>query len=73
MTITAAQIEELASREGVRRIAVENFLSTLEVCDDLTRLEVISNLNLDARLYHWNANTVKALREGINLHFGAKR
>jgi len=67
MELTIQQIEELASRPDVRRIAVENFLMSL---DDLTHAEAVANLHLDAGLYKWNSQTKKAIREGIKLYYG---
>lgn len=60
--LTIKQIEELASRPGVKRIAVENFLDTLQ---GMTQGNAIDNLNLDMRSYGWNAATVRAIRQGI--------
>ena len=60
--ITSSQISRLATRDGVRRIAVENFLSSM---DDPS--EALANLELDARLYRWNAATVRAIRDGIRM------
>ena len=65
-TLTSQEIEELASRDTVKRIAVENFLSSL---DSLTKDNAISNLKKDARLYRWNAETVRAIRDGIVVAF----
>lgn len=53
--LTDEELDELASRPGARRIAVENFL--------------FSNLQLDTGLYHWNAATVCAIREGLSRAF----
>lgn len=62
--ISATQIEKLASRSGVRRIAVENFLGSL---GSLTAYEATQNLYADSASYGWNAATVKAIRDGIEL------
>ena len=62
--LTVAEIEVLARRPGVRRTAVENFLSTL---DDVSQDEAQANLRIDARLYGWDTPTVWAIREGISL------
>ena len=64
MSLTTEKIQELASRKGVRRIAVENFLSTLGT---LSRFEATQNLYMDAAAYNWNAATITAIREGIEL------
>jgi len=61
-SITDGQIEKLTSRKGVRKIAVENFLSTL---GDMTEWEARANMQMDAGMYRWNAPTVRALESGI--------
>ena len=66
--ITSKQIEELANHPDVRRIAVQNFLGSLQ---GSTKLEATLNLAQDARDYKWNAATTKAIRRGIDLHFTA--
>ena len=68
--LTAQEIEQLASRPGVRRIAVENFLGTMGT--DLTRGEQLANLTLDTALYKWNAATQKAISVGIGIAYGKK-
>jgi len=67
--LTAKRIEELASKPNVRKIAVENFLSTL---GDMDYNSALGNLELDANLYNWNTATVSAIREGIREHFSSK-
>ena len=56
----------MKANSQVKQIAVENFLGSLE---GMNRLEAQANLDMDARLYRWNAATVKAIRAGINKHF----
>jgi hypothetical protein len=58
------KIEELASRKGVRRVAVENFLMTISRDGPIDAH--YANLQMDARLYNWNAATVAAIRAGIS-------
>lgn len=58
------EIERLAARKSVRRIAVQNFLGTMS---SLTAAQAYGNLSLDARLYHWNSATVRAISRGIEL------
>ena len=61
-----SEIEKLASRKGVKRIAVENFLMTMHhggIIEPLVRC----NLDMDARAYRWNAATVKAISDGLKL------
>lgn len=62
MKLSAARIEELASRPGVNRTAVENFLGTL---DGLTREEALANLELDVRSYRWDTATGRAIQQGV--------
>lgn len=64
--LSDATIVQLAAKEGVRSFAVENFLKTL---GSLTHEEALANLDIDAKLYKWNAPTVNAIRKGINLAF----
>lgn len=61
--LTYGEIERLASRPNVRRIAVENFLSTMG--EDY--YIAVSNLNMDRKLYKWNRETVKAIMDGIKM------
>jgi hypothetical protein len=62
--LTEEEIAKLATRKGVKENAVRNFLSTL---GSLTPMEAGMNVSQDARDYKWNAATVKAIRDGINL------
>jgi hypothetical protein len=61
--LTAAEIERLASRAGVKRIAVENFLSTLY--PPAGYAGNLANANADARCYRWSEATLRAIRDGI--------
>jgi hypothetical protein len=61
--LTSAEIEKLASRKGVKRIAVENFLSSMG--DD--EMYAGMNVSQDAHAYGWNYATVGAIREGIRM------
>ena len=63
MKLSNQEIEKLASRKNVKRIAVENFLFSMA---GLSRSEAYGNLQLDARSYKWNSATQKAIRDGIN-------
>jgi hypothetical protein len=62
--LTYEEIEKLAGRKGVRRIAVENFLSSM---GGQSKSDAYGNLGLDTMLYRWNAATVTAIQSGINL------
>jgi hypothetical protein len=60
--LSSSEIDELSSRPGVKKVAVENYLSTLsgdKMADSM-------NLSSDAASYKWNPATVKAIREGID-------
>lgn len=59
--LTSDEISKLASAAGVKRIAVENFLSTMGD----NAIYAGMNLNDDARCYRWNAATQSAIRRGI--------
>jgi hypothetical protein len=60
------RITELATGKNVKRIAVENFLSTL---GGLSYEDAVGNCSLDAKSYGWNLETYCALCEGIREHF----
>ncbi len=62
--LTGVEIERLANRKNVRRVAVENFLGTM-IREPLGAALV--NLTYDARLYRWNTATKNAIRDGIIL------
>lgn len=70
MRLAPERIEELASGPKVKRIAVENFLSTL---GGMTIQEAKGNLELDARSYRWNVETYGAIWTGILEAFGGER
>ena len=63
--LTSEEIETLASREGARRIAVENFLGTLPMHTTLS--DDCRNLRRYTFLYSWKTPTVKAIYDGIVL------
>lgn len=65
--LDGGRIEELARQPKVRRIAVENFLSSL---DGLDYQGAKANLEMDAASYRWNEETVGAIWTGILEHFG---
>lgn len=64
--LTSEKIEELASRKGAKRMAVENFLGSI---GDLSYNDAVANCMQDARDYRWSTETVGAIREGLALHF----
>lgn len=59
--LSSEVIAKLAARKGVRKIAVENFLFSMT--GDAS--ECFNNLEMDARMYKWNAATYKAISDGI--------
>lgn len=61
--LTLQEIEQFASRPGVKRIAVENFLLSM----GNNRKDNIANLFLDAGLYKWRKETIQAITDGIHL------
>jgi hypothetical protein len=65
--LTAAEIEGLASRDRVKRLAVENFLMTVTV--NPTRGDAVGNAVADAEAYGWNRSTLQAILTGIDLAF----
>ena len=67
--LTDVEIEKFASRAGVKRIAVVNFLGTLD--ERAGAGGNLYNATNDAISYRWNTATRAAIREGINLAFRA--
>jgi hypothetical protein len=65
--LTSERIQKLASRKGVKTIAVQNFLHSVDANPDMTA--ALENLQYDAMCYKWNAATVNAIRTGILEHF----
>jgi len=65
--LNGERIEELARQPKTRRVAVENFLSSL---GGLSFQEAKGNLELDAASYRWNEETVGAIWTGVLEHFG---
>lgn len=62
MGLTPEEIEKLASKPKVKRIAVENFLMSMS--DDCSAN--YENARMDKELYHWNAPTFNAIMKGIS-------
>jgi hypothetical protein len=60
--LTGDEIDKFASRPGVNRIAVENFLMSMT---DLSRGNAELNCGLDTELYKWSWQTRKAILDGI--------
>lgn len=68
--LTKEEIAYLASRKNVKIHAVENFL--MSVTNNNNMCEAFANLEVDAKLYKWNAPTVKAISDGIEVSAGRK-
>jgi len=62
-SLTAAEVEKFASTKGVKRIAVENFLSSLDT--DIGVMGNTMNMQMDARMYKWNTATQRVIEAGI--------
>jgi len=63
-SLTINEIEELASRPGVRRVVVENFLGTMA---DYGEVAARANLKRDGKMYQWSPATVAAIEDGIRI------
>lgn len=64
--LTTEEIHKLTSRKNVKRIAVENFLFSAPLDSHMANC---MNLDMDARLYKWNSQTVKAIRDGLSIMY----
>lgn len=64
--LTEDDFQRLTSSPKVRKIAVENFLGSLE---GLSRAEALANLSMDSKMYRWNSETVLAIKKGISILF----
>lgn len=65
--LTYLEVERFALRKGVRKIAVENFLSS---CYGQLPGQAIANCYIDTSLYAWDSNTKQAILDGIKLASG---
>lgn len=65
--LTGIEIFNLASRKGAKRVAVENFLSSLD--NSMPSQFHLANLQRDGLVYHWNAATRNAVKAGILLAY----
>lgn len=62
-SLSTVEIDGFASRRGVRKDDVEDFLDA--VGDAGSEEGALLNLYYDARLYKWNISTVRAIEAGI--------
>ena len=60
-SLSGEEVAQFSAGAGVKKIAVENFLSTMGD----SRIIAQQNALLDARLYRWNAATKNAIMKGI--------
>jgi hypothetical protein len=67
---TKETIQHLASGQKVNRTAVYNFLGTLPF--NTTEEDDLANLAMDARLYRWNEETIRAIDFGIRGAFSSQ-
>jgi hypothetical protein len=65
--LTDAEIAKLASRAGVKKVAVENFLGSLYA--PAGQSGNVANAYMDAKSYKWNAATIGAIVDGIKLAY----
>ena len=65
--LSQERINTLATKKGVKEIAVKNFLGSVDANPDA--MCALLNLESDAASYRWNAATVNAIRQGITEHF----
>lgn len=62
--LTMIEIADILRKNpNAKRIAVENFLSTMGNDKNVA----MSNLGFDAKSYKWNTATVKAITQGIKI------
>ena len=70
MRLELDQIKKYSCRTGVRKVAVENFLSTIDTERD-TPIGCMMNCHMDEALYNWHRATVMAIEAGIRDLFSA--
>ena len=61
------KIEQLANKTGVKTIAVQNFLISVDSNGSVGN--ALANLESDTRMYKWDARTVNAIQKGIMIYF----
>ena len=65
--LTSNRIQELSNQNGVRKVAVENFLYSVGA--NPNKYCALLNLESDAISYSWNEETENAIRQGIDEYF----
>lgn len=68
--LLSEEIEKLAARPKVKRIAVENFLCSLPL--EIGWANNLKNLDTDAKIYRWTRQTHKAIKDGIAMAYRGK-
>jgi hypothetical protein len=72
--LTGEEIDRFAGRPHVKRIAVENFLMSVQHDGSGgydPRRNAEANLKMDAVAYKWNSATVVAILDGLAMIFSA--
>ena len=65
--LTSVEIDKLASKKGARRVAVENFLGTLDA--SIGYGGNMRNAWADRDSYQWKSPTIAAIESGIRKAF----
>ncbi len=60
-------VEKVSNKKGVKKIAVENFLMSLD--KDYSYQDTKANLYNDSQSYKWNYKTIETIGKGINLFY----
>jgi len=68
--LTKTEIEKYANVKGVKRVAVINFLSSLD--PDIGAMGNTMNMHMDAKMYKWNEVTVRTIEAGIRAAFSSR-
>ena len=69
--LDSGEIRALATGADVKRVAVENFLGTIDV--ELELDAHVDNMHLDAALYRWNRATQNAILRGLLIAYGQSK
>jgi hypothetical protein len=63
-----SEITKLASRKGVRPVAVSKFLTGLD--PNATEIGALVDLEVTSKSKKWNDATIRAMRDGIRMAYG---
>lgn len=61
-----AIVTKFKDKPGFRETPVRNFLGTL---GEMSKMDAMANLAMDARLYSWKPSIVAAIKAGITAKF----